>query len=131
MISDTGCMIEDGVMIRMMRAGVISVMSTMCVIARSVLKENKMAKCNCDGEFTSRVSVTRLTDRPGEYAIDLTVVCNICLTPLKFIGLQAGISPDEPTCDPFGTEARLPARSLTVDSGDSKRCSYRGDGSTG
>lgn len=66
-------------------------------------------ECHHEGNFTARVNVVRLIDRPGRFAVDLTVTCDDCLQPLRFLGLPGGVSFDHPTCDPFAIEARLPA----------------------
>lgn len=58
-------------------------------------------------DFVAHVAVNRLLDVAG-FAADLTVKCSVCGQPMQFLGIPMGLSPNEPTTDPLGIEARLP-----------------------
>lgn len=63
--------------------------------------------------------VNRLTLEDDEpvfaYAAEVRINCTDCSEPFRFIGVQAGLRPDRPTCSVDETELRVPIRPASSD----------------
>ncbi len=57
--------------------------------------------------FSANVRVNRLEDT-GCFSADITIKCDECGEPFRFIGLACGLDPNTPMVSVDGTEARMP-----------------------
>jgi hypothetical protein len=64
-----------------------------------------MAKCP-HNKFDCNVQVNRLEDI-GRFSADVTIRCEDCGTPMKFLGLPLGLDLNSAAVSFDGTEARL------------------------
>lgn len=64
-----------------------------------------MADCPHE-EFSALVNVNRLED-VRRFQADITIKCDQCGTPFRFIGLPYGVDLNGAAVSPDGTEARL------------------------
>jgi hypothetical protein len=66
--------------------------------------------------FFAQVNIARITadgteDGPAShFYADVTIKCVECETPFHFVGVNGGLSPREPRCDPFAVELRAPIK---------------------
>lgn len=58
-------------------------------------------------QFHATVAVNRMEDT-GRFMADITIACLECHLPFEFVGLQAGIAWDRPTCSITGDELHAP-----------------------
>ena len=58
-------------------------------------------------EFTAQVQVNRLKDS-GKFIADVTIHCLDCGSPMRFVGLHAGISFERPTVSIDELELHVP-----------------------
>ena len=66
-----------------------------------------MTDDRCDHpEFTASVTVNRLDDC-GRFSADVTISCDKCGVPMRFIGLPTGLDLNGAAVSVDGTEARL------------------------
>jgi hypothetical protein len=71
--------------------------------------------------FGASVSVNRITGDAGPaapvtaYAADITVQCEDCGEPFRWIGVQAGLMPDRPMVSVNETVLRAPLRPASAD----------------
>ncbi len=72
-----------------------------------------MKRPPCDhNDFFVQANIGRLSREPGgpitDYTADITVQCNACRMPFRFVGLAAGSHHAEPRVSIDGTELRAP-----------------------
>jgi hypothetical protein len=72
------------------------------------------------GNFAVEAQVIRITDgaETGELTglqADIKVMCMDCGEPMRWTGLQAGVSSDRPMCSVDETELRAPLRPASAD----------------
>ena len=60
-------------------------------------------------DFIATVNIDRITD-VERFAANVEVCCSACAERFVFIGMRAGVLPDEPTVSVDGLQARLPMR---------------------
>lgn len=64
-------------------------------------------------------NVTRLMERNGgpitAYTIDVTVICQDCSLPFRFVGVPAGSSPYQPMVSVDGLQLRAPLEPALAD----------------
>jgi hypothetical protein len=58
-------------------------------------------------QFEANVEVNRIIDK-GRFTADVRILCAQCKIPFRFIGVDAGFSPDFPTVNVDGTELCAP-----------------------
>ena len=57
-------------------------------------------------QFQASVNVNRLVDT-GRFMADVKIVCVVCGTPFRFLGLPCGVDPDGAAVSADGTEGRF------------------------
>lgn len=70
-------------------------------------------------DFDAVVEVNRLTSEPDgpvtAYSADIRIRCSQCDEPFRWIGVQAGVRPDQPMVSVDETQLRAPIRPASSD----------------
>lgn len=66
-------------------------------------------------DFCAFVTVNRIEDT-GEFSADIRILCAVCGTPFRFLGLPIGLRFDGAAASFDGTEARMAIIPVSIDS---------------